>query len=85
LIELGQAIGTGNPPLAQQTLHALRGAAAAVLAHDLLAAATALEQQIKTGGDPGSIRDLLDDLEAEFIRLSNRLQQHLNALFDQSI
>ena len=73
LLDLNGALENQDYSLAGKKCHSLRGAAAAVLAGPLLEQAHHLEDALK-GNDTESSLTLLEDVEAEFIRIRHFLQ-----------
>ncbi|HYP68821.1 MAG TPA: ATP-binding protein, partial [Thiobacillaceae bacterium] len=73
LLELNGALESADNELAARKCHSLRGAAAAVLATPLMRQAGDLEAALKLG-DIQSARGLMEDLEAEFIRVRHYLE-----------
>jgi CheY-like chemotaxis protein len=68
LLDLNSALESADYVLAARKCHSLRGAAAAVLAMPLMQLAGGLEMALKLS-DIESANGLLDDVEAEFIRI----------------
>jgi len=79
LLDLNGALESLDFSLAGKRCHSLRGAAAAVLAGPLLEQARHLEVAIKLHDMETSLA-LLEDVEAEFIRIRHFLQSHVEAL-----
>ena len=73
LLDLNNALETGDYELAARKCHSLRGAAAAVLARPLMQQAGGLEAALKLS-DAEIAHGLLDDLQAEFIRVRHYLE-----------
>ncbi len=76
LEELGAAIEGGDVQVARGLVHKLRGACAMMLAGPMLRVAGSLESEL-ADGDVSACRQLLDDLQAEFIRLRLSLEETL--------
>ncbi len=74
LLDLNGALKNRDWTLAARKCHSLRGAAAAVLAMPLMREAGRLEDALKLN-DLERAPDLLQDLEAEFIRIRHYLEQ----------
>ena len=73
LLDLNNALETGDYELAARKCHSLRGGAAAVLARPLMQQAGGLEAALKLS-DAEIAHGLLDDLQAEFIRVRHYLE-----------
>jgi HPt (histidine-containing phosphotransfer) domain-containing protein len=75
LLDLNSALEDADSVLAARKCHSLRGAAAAVLAMPLMQQAGDLEAALKLN-DIERAHSLLDDVEAEFIRIRHYLENH---------
>ena len=76
LEELGAAVERGDVQTARGLVHKLRGACAMMLAGPMMRVAGSLESEL-ADGKVSACRHLLDDLQAEFIRLRLSLEENL--------
>ena len=81
LEELHAALERGDLQEARALAHKLRGACAMMLAEPMMLLAKTLENRL-TAGEMSAARHLLEDLQAEFIRLRSSLSEYLAAIAD---
>ena len=81
LEELHAALERGDVQTTRALAHKLRGACAMMLAEPMMLLARTLENRL-SGGEMSAARHLLEDLQAEFIRLRSHLDAHLAGVAD---